>query len=168
MLRDRSIAPRTWLVLASAAVALALAVVAYGLIVVKSGAPWTWSNSRPLLAIAPAAALAAGLSAWWVGGWYGVTATGKPPLGMAIRIVALAFVQFPVFVLVGLVGAQLLDQLFAAQASGVREAWPLLSAIAVYALLFGLLLGALPAIAIELFICRRYLRLTASAVQGVK
>ncbi|TWI00267.1 hypothetical protein IP90_02813 [Luteimonas cucumeris] len=163
-----SMSPRAGLVVASALVAMALAIVAYGLVVAMSGAQWMWASLKPLLAIAPAAAASAGLAAWWVGGWHAGDTTGKPPLRMAFRIVALAFVQFPVFVLAGLLVSQLLDQVFAAQSLGFREAWPLLSAIAVYALMLGVLLGALPAMAIELFICRRYLRQTAATVRGGK
>ena len=158
--------PKRGLILACAITAAVLVAIAYVAIGAMSGAPWSeWpSNARSALGIAPAAALTAGVAAWLVAGWREGIDLGRKwtALGMAIKTVGLAFLMFPVFVLVFLVAAELLDQAFAAEPGTFREAWVWMPSIAIYALIFGLMLGALPALAAATLFCRRYLRLTAT------
>ncbi len=108
--------------------------------------------------------MTAGVAAWLVAGWREGVDLGRKwtALGMAIKTVGLAFLMFPVFVLLFLVAAELLDQAFAAEPGTFREAWVWMPSIAIYALIFGLMLGALPALAAATLFCRRYLRLTAT------
>ncbi len=140
--------------------------VAYVAIGAMSGAPWSeWpANARSALGIVLAAALTAAVAGWLVAGWReGVDLDRKwTALGMAVKTVSLAFLMFPVFVLLALVVAELLDQVFAAEPGTFREAWVWMPSIAVYALIFGLMFGALPALAAATLFCRRYLRLTAT------
>lgn len=162
--------PKAALTLASALTAAVLVTVAYVGIGAVSGAPWSeWpSNARSALGIAPAAAMTAGLAAWLVVGWREGTDLDRKwtPIGMAFKTVALAFLMFPVFVLICLMIAELLDQALAAAPGTFREAWVWMPSIALYALIFGVMLGALPALAAEFFLCRRYLRLTTKKWGG--
>jgi hypothetical protein len=161
-----AMSPERELILACALTAVGLATIAYVAIGALSGAPWSeWpSNARSALGIAPAAALTAALAAWLVAGWRESVDLDRKwtALGMAVKTVGLAFLMFPVFVLLLLIVAELLDQAFAAGPGTFREAWVWMPAIAVYALIFGLMFGALPALAAATLFCRRYLRLTAN------
>lgn len=158
--------PKTALAAACGATAASFVVVAYLAIGAISGTAWSeWpSNARSALGIAPAAALTAATAAWLVAGWREGVDLGRKwtALGMAVKTVGLAFLMFPVFVVLFLAGAELLDQAFAAEPGTFREAWTWMPSIAVYALIFGLLFGAFPALAAATLFCRRYLRLTAT------
>lgn len=162
--------PKAALTLASALTAAVLVVIAYVGIGAMSGIAWSqWpSNARTALGIAPAAAMTAGLAAWLIVGWReGADLDRKwSPMGMAVKTVALAFLMFPVFVLLCLAIAEVFDQMFAASPGTFREAWVWMPPIALYAVIFGVVLGALPALAAEFFLCRRYLRLTTTKWGG--
>lgn len=164
-----AMSPRAGLVAACGVTAAVFVVVAYLAIGAISGAPWSdWpANARSALGIAPAAALTAATAAWLVAGWReGVDFERKwTALGMAVKTVGLAFLMFPVFVLLALVVAEALDQVLAAEPGTFREAWSWMPSIAVYALIFGLMFGAFPALAAATLFCRRYLRLTATGLK---
>ena len=147
----------------NAAVAAVLAVCAYVVIGFLSGAGLaSWHQSAGAsLGVAPAAAAAAGLASWWITAWWENVdrdARSWTAFGMALRTVVLAFLLFaPLAALSsGLVVA--VDHVFAAAPGSLDEALAWVPAIAVYAVLFGLMLGALPALCIEYFLCRRFLR----------
>ena len=147
----------------NAAVAAALAVCAYVVIGILSGAGLaSWhQNARASLSMAPAAAMAAGLASWWITAWWENVdrdARRWTAFGLAMRTVVLAFLLFaPLSALwMGLVEG--VAHLASGTAGSLGQALAWVPAIAVYAVLFGLLLGALPALCIEYFLCRRFLR----------
>src|SRR3546814_6477384 len=77
--------------------------------------------------------------------------------GLALRMVVLAFLLFAPLAAAWMMLAESTAYLFAGSGGlGAALAW--VPAIAVYAVLFGLMLGALPALCIEYFLCRRFLR----------
>lgn len=154
--------PRSRLALHGALAAAALAVLAYVAIGLLSGAglaSW-FRNATSSLAIAPAAAMAAWLAAWWCVGWWRNVAHERAwtPVGMALRIVVLAFLLFPPLTAVWIACVEAIARLFAAAPAGFGEAMAWVPAIAVYATLFGVLLGFVPALCVEYFLCRRFLR----------
>lgn len=153
---------RSRLALQSALAAGALAVLAYVAIGLMSGAglaSW-FRNATSALAIAPATAMAAWLAAWWCVGWWRNVDGLRPwtPIGMALRIVVLAFLLFPPLVAAWIACGEAIARLFAAAPAAFGEAMAWVPAIAVYATLFGVLLGFVPALCIEYFLCRRFLR----------
>ncbi|MDN5781583.1 MAG: hypothetical protein L0H23_06105 [Luteimonas sp.] len=155
--------PRKRLAWTSAAVAAALALFAYIAIGMLSGAGLaSWhQNARASLSVAPAAAMAAGLASWWITAWWENVdrdARKWTAFGLALRTVVLAFLMFaPLATLwMGLVEGA--GHLVSGSSGNLREALSWVPAIAVYAVLFGLLLGAMPALCIEFFLCRRFLR----------
>lgn len=158
---------RSRLALASTLAAGALAVLACLGIGMMSGTGLeSWlRNAKLLLAIVPAAALAAWLAAWWCEGWWRNVDHGHrwTPLGMALRIVVLAFLLFPPLSAAWIAAIEAIAYLFVAAPAGVAggfaEAMAWVPAIAVYATLFGVLLGFLPALCVEYLLCRRFLRI---------
>lgn len=146
----------------NAAVAAVLAVLAYVAIGAGSGAGLaTWhQGAGTTLAMAPAAAMAAGLGSWWITAWWENVDRDLrkwTAFGLALRTVALAFLLFAPLAAAWMVLAEGTAYLLAGSGGlGATLVW--VPAIAVYAVLFGLLLGALPALCIEYFLCRRFLR----------
>ena len=155
--------PRKRLAWISAAVAAALALFAYIAIGMLSGAGLaSWhQNARASLSVAPAAAMAAGLASWWITGWWHNVdrdARRWTAFGLALRTVALAFLMFAPLATLWMGLVEGVAHLASGAAGDVRAALSWVPAIAVYAVLFGLLLGAMPALCIEYFLCRRFLR----------
>ena len=151
------------LALASALTAGLLAVFGYVAIGLLSGAGLaSWhQNAKASLSVAPAAAMAAGLASWWIVAWWQNVdrdARKWTAFGMALRTVALAFLMFAPLATVWMAGVEAIGYLFSDRLGGLRAALAWVPAIAVYAVLFGLLIGAMPALCIELFLCRRFLR----------
>lgn len=147
----------------NAAVAAALAVVAYVVIGILSGAGLaSWHrNAGASLSVAPAAAMAAGLASWWITAWWENVdrdARKWTASGLALRTVVLAFLLFAPLASLWIGLAEGAAHLVSDTAGSFGEALAWVPAIAVYAVLFGLLLGALPALCIEYFLCRRFLR----------
>lgn len=155
--------PRSRLALASALAAAALAVLAYVAIGLMSGAGLeSWlRNATSSLAVAPAAAMAAWLAAWWCVGWWRNVDHVRhwTPFGLALRTVVLAFLLFPPLAAAWIAGIETIARLFAAAPAGFAETMAWVPAIAVYAALFGVLLGFMPALCVEYFLCRRFLRI---------
>ena len=154
--------PRKRLAWISAAVAASLALFAYIAIGMLSGAGLaSWhQNARASLSVAPAAAMAAGLGSWWVTAWWENVDRDErkwTAFGLASRTVALAFLLFAPLAAAWMLLAESTAYLFSGS-GGLGAALSWVPAIAVYAVLFGLLLGALPALSIEYFLCRRFLR----------
>ncbi|MFC3717006.1 hypothetical protein ACFONC_12660 [Luteimonas soli] len=146
----------------NAVVAAVLAVLAYVVIGVLSGAGLSsWHrNAGASLSVAPAAAMAAGLASWWVTAWWENVdrdARKWTAFGLALRTVGLSFLLFAPLASAWMALAESVAYLFSGT-GGLGEALAWVPAIAVYAVLFGLMLGALPALCIEYFLCRRFLR----------
>jgi hypothetical protein len=146
----------------NAVVAAVLAVLAYVVIGVLSGAGLSsWHrNAGASLSVAPAAAMAAGLGSWWVTAWWENVdrdTRSWTAFGLALRTVVLAFLLFAPLAAAWMTLAESTAYLFAGS-GGLGAALSWVPAIAVYAVLFGLMLGALPALCIEYFLCRRFLR----------
>ena len=155
--------PRKRLAWISAAVAAALALFAYIAIGMLSGAGLaSWhQNARASLSVAPAAAMAAGLASWWITGWWHNVdrdARRWTAFGLALRTVALAFLMFAPLATFWMGLVEGVGHLASGSADDIRAALSWVPSIAVYAVLFGLLLGAMPALCIEYFLCRRFLR----------
>jgi hypothetical protein len=147
----------------NAVVAAVLAVLAYVVIGVLSGAGLSsWHrNAGASLSVAPAAAMAAGLGSWWVTAWWENVdrdTRSWTAFGLALRTVALAFLMFAPLATLWMGLVEGVAHLASGAAGDVRAALFWVPAIAVYAVLFGLLLGAMPALCIEYFLCRRFLR----------
>ncbi len=147
----------------SAAVAAALAVSAYVAIGLLSGAGLaSWHQSAGAsLSVAPAAAMAAGVASWWITAWWHNVdrdAHKWTASGLALRTVVLAFLLFAPLAMFWMGLVEGAAHLAKGAAGNLGEALAWVPAIAVYAVLFGLLLGALPALCIEYFLCRRFLR----------
>jgi hypothetical protein len=154
--------PRRQLALASALAAGLLAMSGYIAIGLLSGAGLaSWhQNAKASLSVAPAAAMAAGLAAWWIVGWWESVdrdARKWTAFNMALRTVVLAFLMFPPLATAWMAGVEAIGYLVSGAPGGLRAALAWVPAIAVYAVLFGLLIGALPALCIEYFLCRRFL-----------
>jgi len=154
---------RAHLAWTGAVVAAVLAVLAYLLIGVASGAGMaSWHDAAGAsLAVVPAAAMAAGLASWWITAWWeNVDRDVRKwtAFGLALRTVALAFLMFAPLATLCLGLVESLRHLASGAGGSLREALSWVPAVAVYAVLFGLLLGALPALCIEYFLCRRFLR----------
>ena len=154
--------PRKRLAWESAALAGVLAVLAYVAIGMLGGAGLaSWHRYASVsLSVAPAAAMAAGLASWWITAWWENVdrdARRWTALGLALRIVALAFLLFAPLASAWIALSESVAYLLSGSGGlGAALAW--VPAIAVYAVLFGLLLGALPALGFEFFLCRRFLR----------
>lgn len=151
------------LALASASTAGLLAVFGYVAIGVLSGAGLaSWhQNAKASLSVAPAAAMAAGLASWWIAAWWQNVdrdARKWTGFGMALRTVVLAFLMFAPLATAWMAGVEAIGYLLSGRDGGLRAALAWVPAIAVYAVLFGLLIGAMPALCIEFFLCRRFLR----------
>ena len=147
----------------NAAVGAVLAVAAYVVIGVASGAGLAaWHESAgATLAMVPAAAVAAGLASWWITAWWENVdrdARRWTAFGLAWRTVVLAFLMFAPLATACMALAEGARHLASGDGGSLREAMAWVPAIAVYAVLFGLLLGAVPALCIEYFLCRRFLR----------
>jgi hypothetical protein len=147
----------------SAVVAATLAVLGYVAVGFASGAGLgSWlRNASSSLAIAPAAAMAAGLASWWITAWWENVdrdARRWSAFGLALRTVVCAFLLFAPLATLWMSAMESVGRLFAASPGNLRDALAWVPAIAVYAVLFGLLLGGLPALCIEFFLCRRFLR----------
>lgn len=154
---------RAGLAWTSAGVAAALAVFGYVAVGLASGAGLaSWHrNAGASLSIAPAAAMAAGLASWWITAWWENVdrdARRWSAFGLALRTVACAFLLFAPLATLWMGAVEGLGQLFSGTTGNLRAALAWVPAIAVYAVLFGLLLGGLPALCIEFFLCRRFLR----------
>ncbi|MGV8930922.1 MAG: hypothetical protein ACOH1R_02235 [Luteimonas sp.] len=159
--------PRSRLVAVSACAAAALAVFAYIAIGLVSGAGLaSWhQNAKASLSFAPAAAMAAGLAAWWVVGWWqGADAARKwTPFGMAWRSVALAFLLFPPLATAWVAAVESIAHVVSGAPGPLAVALAWVPALAVYAALFGVMLGAMPALCISYFLCRWFLQQTRAA-----
>lgn len=147
----------------SAAVAAALALFAYIAIGTLSGAGLaSWhQNARASLSVAPAAGMAAGLASWWITAWWQNVdrdARKWTAFGLALRTVVLAFLMFAPLATLWMGVMESASHLLSGASGQLGEALAWVPAIAVYAVLFGLLLGAMPALCIEYFLCRRFLR----------
>ena len=155
--------PRKRLAWTSAAVAAGLALFAYVAIGMLSGAGLaSWHhNARASLSVAPAAAMAAGLASWWITAWWQNVdrdARKWTAFGLALRTVVLAFLMFAPLATLWMGVMESASHLLSGASGQLGEALAWVPAIAVYAVLFGLLLGAMPALCIEYFLCRRFLR----------
>jgi len=147
----------------NAVVAAVLAVLAYVAIGAASGAGLAaWhQGAGATLAMVPAAAGAAGLASWWITAWWENVdrdARRWTAFGLALRTVVLAFLMFAPLATVCMGLAEGTRHLASGAGGSLGEAMAWVPAIAVYAVLFGLLLGAAPALCIEYFLCRRFLR----------
>lgn len=156
-------AARARLAWANAALAALLAVLGYIAVGLLSGAGLaTWHrNAGASLSVAPAAAMAAGLASWWITAWWENVdreARRWSAFGLALRTVACAFLLFAPLATLWMGTMEAVGHLVSGQAGGLRAALAWVPAIAVYAVLFGLLLGGLPAMCIEFLLCRRFLR----------
>lgn len=154
---------RAGLAWASAAVAAALAVAGYIAVGLSSGAGLaSWHrNAGASLSVAPAAAMAAGLASWWITAWWENVdrdARKWSAFGLALRTVACAFLLFAPLATLWMGAMEGLGHVFSPGSGDLRAALAWVPAIAVYAVLFGVLLGGLPALCIEFFLCRRFLR----------
>ena len=162
--------PRLRLVTASACAAAALAAFAYIAIGLVSGAGLaSWhQNAKASLSFAPAAAMAAGLAAWWICGWWqGADAARKwTPFGMAWRMVVLAFLLFPPLATAWVAAVESIGHLVSGAPGSLAAALAWVPALAVYAALFGVLLGAMPALCIAYFLCRWFLRHRGGAAEA--
>jgi len=155
--------PRQQLMLASALAAGLLAMFGYISIGLLSGAGLaSWhQNAKASLSVAPAAMMAAGLAAWWIVGWWENVdrdARRWTAFGMALRTVVFAFLMFPPLATAWMAGVETIGYLVSGAPGGLGAVLSWVPGIAVYAVLFGLLIGALPALCIEFFLCRRFLR----------
>lgn len=153
----------------NAAVAVAMAVLGYVMIGLASGAGLdSWlRNAGASLSVAPAAAMAAALSAWWIVSWWENVdrdARRWSAFGLALRIVVCAFLLFAPLATAWMAAVEAVGHVATGRAGELRATLGWLPALAVYAVLFGVLLGGLPALCIEYFLCRRFLR---QARQGV-
>ena len=118
------------------------------------------SLGRALLWL-PAPLLAAGLAAWWSSRAHArARQAGKTwsAFALAWRTVLLALVLYPAFVAGWLLLTAMLDQWFAAQPATLQQTWEILPSIVQYSAIFSVVLGTLPALLIEYFLSRRYLR----------
>jgi len=154
---------RAQLAATNAGIAAVLAVLAYLVVGIASGAGLaSWhAAAGASLAVVPAAAMAAALGSWWITAWWENVdrdARRWTALGLALRTVALAFLLFAPLAASCLGLVESLRHLASGAGDSLREALSWVPAVAVYAVLFGLLLGALPALCIEYFLCRRFLR----------
>ena len=113
------------------------------------------------LAEALAAAMAAGLASWWITAWWQNVdrdARKWTAFGLALRTVVLAFLMFAPLATLWMGAMESASHVLSGATGRLGDALAWVPAIAVYAVLFGLLLGAMPALCIEYFLCRRFLR----------
>ena len=154
--------PDARLVWSSAACAATFATLAYVAIGALSGsglAAWH-RNAGASLGAVPAAALAAALAVrgilpWWhnVGRGRGWTAGA-----LALRIVALALLLFAPLAALCIAVSTLVSRWFVTSTETLGDALQWSTAIAVYAVIFAVVLGAVPALLVEMLLCRRFLR----------
>ena len=153
--------PRLEFIVVSALVAALLQVVAF----VSLAAMW-WGldagdSLRRTLLWLPAAMLAAGLAAWFMTGLHArTTAAGKSwsAFGLAWRTVLLAMIFYPACVAGWHLLTALGDQLWAAQPATMAQTMEILPTLVQYSAIFAVVLGTLPALAIETLVSKRYLR----------
>lgn len=156
--------PRPEFVLASAALALLLAIVAY-VANAHGGQISQWGTGvwRALVVAVPAASSAA-LGARLALAWQRralVKSRRWSAVGLNWRVVLLSYLLFPLLMTLWMVGATLFDY-FTANPGGTLAdnlLWLPLAAIIFSGL--AIAFGAIPAFILEYFVCRRYLRRTA-------
>ena len=153
--------PRLEFIVASALVAALLQVIAFTALAVSWWGMEAGDSLRRALMWLPAPMLAAGLAAWYMTNLHARAAmVGKAwsAFGLAWRTVLLALIFYPAFVVGWLLLTALFDQWFAAQPATMQQTRGILPSIVQYSAIFSVVLGALPALAIEYFLSRRYLR----------
>lgn len=160
--------PDARLVWSSAACAATCATLAYVAIGTLSGsglAAWH-RNAGASLGAVPAAALAAALAVRGILPWWRNVGRGRgwSAGALAWRIVALALLLFAPLAAVGIAASTLVSRLLVASTETLADALQWSTAIAVYAVIFAVVLGGIPALLLEMLLCRRFLR--AAAMTG--
>ena len=153
--------PRLEFIIASAIVAALLQVAAFMGLAVSWWGMDAGSSLRRALMWLPAPMLAAGLAAWFMTSLHArALAVGKTwtAFGLAWRTVLLALLFCPALVAGWLLLTALFDQWFAAQPATMQQTREILPSIVQYSAIFSVVLGGLPALFIEYFLSRRYLR----------
>lgn len=161
--------PRLEFIVVSALVAALLQVAVFTALAVSWWGMGAGDSLRRALTWLPAPMLAAGLAAWFMSGLHQrATAAGKTwsAFGLDWRTVGLALIFYPAFVAAWMLLTAWFDQLFAAQPATMQQTWEILPSIVQYAAIFAVLLGTLPALLIEYFVSRRYLRRLAGSTQS--
>ena len=153
--------PRLEFIVASALVAALLQVAVFMILAVSWWGMDAGSSLRRALMWLPAPMLAAGLAAWFMTNLHAralQAAKTWTAFGLAWRTVLLAMIFYPAFVAGWLLLTALFDQWFAAQPATMQQTRAILPSIVQYSAIFSVTLGTLPALAIEYFLSRRYLR----------
>ena len=153
--------PRLEFIVASALVAALLQIAVFMILAVSWWGMDAGSSLRRALVWLPAPMLAAGLAAWFMTNLHAralQAAKTWTAFGLAWRTVLLAMIFYPAFVAGWLLLTALFDQWFAAQPATMQQTRAILPSIVQYSAIFSVTLGTLPALAIEYFLSRRYLR----------
>ena len=153
--------PRLEFTVVSALVAGLLQVAAFVSLAVFWWGMDAGDSLRRTLLWLPAAMVAAGLAAWFMSGLHKrVMATSKSwsAFGLAWRTVLLAMVFYPACVAAWHLLTALGDQIWAAQPATMAQTMEILPTLVQYSAIFAVVLGTLPALAIETLVSRRYLR----------
>lgn len=158
---------RQRLVASSAVAAVVLALLAWLAIGVMSGAGLSaWSlSARAVLASVPAAGSAAAIAAWSIVGWWQAVKIERrwSAAGMAMRMVVMAFLLFPMLAALWVAMVESVAFVVAPSGESYAETMGYVPAIAVYAVLFGVVLGGLPSLLGATLLCRRFLRAMPAA-----
>jgi hypothetical protein len=153
--------PRVEFIVVSALVAGLLQVVAFIALSVMWWGMDAGDSLRRTLMWLPSSMLAAGLAAWFMTGLHlRAKEAGKPwsAFGLAWRTVGLAMIFYPACVAGWHLLTALGDQLWAAQPATMAQTMEILPTLVQYSAIFAVVLGTLPALAIETLVSKRYLR----------
>lgn len=106
-----------------------------------------------------------------LGTWLGLRADARAaargrvfsPLALALRVVLFAFIVYPLFAALLVLGTGFLDGIWQVRPASWRALLGWLPIIVGVAVLAGVVIGAVPAVLLETLLCRRYRARVASA-----
>lgn len=159
-------APRTEFVIASVLLAALLLVIVFAT-VIQGGDGFQLRSVAASLKWTPASAAAALLAALAATAWHR-RAVGRGKRwragGMTLRTLLLLFALFPLLLTAWALTAIWIELQWAARPASWQDATAWLPAIIIYCSAIAVVFGAVPAFAIEYFLCRRYLRRSMDAI----
>ncbi len=161
--------PRAEYVLASATIALMLAIAAFVAMLHQWNVSQWPAGALEALKWAPAAFLAALLGALGATAWHRRALARQRRWsagGMTLRTLLLSYLAFPLLLGGWVAAVSTGDQLWAADPATVEDSLSWLPLAMLLFTAFAIVLGAVPAFILEYFVSRRYLRRMAAVTTG--
>ena len=161
--------PRAVFVLTTAAIALALAIVAFVAMLHQWNVSQWPAGALEALKWAPAAFFAALLGALGTTAWHRRALARQrrwSPGGMTLRTLLLSYLAFPFLLGAWVAAVSAGDRIWAASPAAVEDSLSWLPLTMLLFTVFAIVLGAVPAFILEYFVSRRYLRRQAAVTTG--